>query len=694
MKPSDLHLFRSYGRPAITPDGDVIAALATPDLSSDSYRGVLHLLRDGADPVEFTHGPRDSAPVLSPDGATVVFLRAGESGPPQLHAMPRAGGEPRRLTDPSVHPLGASAVTFSPDGRSIAYLAPVPEPGRCGTPAESDAEPEGGGDKKDGAKREKGAGPDKPAPEAEAPRRITRMSYRSDGKGFVLDKAEQIFLLRLLDDDGAPAPDAEPTRLTTEDGPIGRPAFTPDGRQVLYVRRTGPDTLRAEIAAVATDIAEPTVGRTLIDTAGDSASPVVHGDTVYYVGNAFAGNDFAGHTDGLWAAPLSGGTPRRLTDEQTVQVDAMAGEPIVVGDAVLVAVADRGSVSLRAVPAAGDRVALDDLPALIAGRRVVKAFSVTADRVAAVVAGPGSTGDVVTVALGDPGKGGRGNDGDRSASQQRVLTDVSAPLREAGLARVEEITGTAPDGYPVHGWLVLPPTGDGARSAQPYPVLLDVHGGPHSAYTWAVFDEAQIYATHGYAVVLPNPRGSAGYGLEHGRSIVGRLGTIDADDVLALLDAALERDDVDPGRVGVMGGSYGGFMTSWLASHAADRFVAGISERAVNAWDSFTGSSDIGFFFSEGYVGTDRDEQWARSPLAHADRIGIPLLIIHSEQDWRCPLEQAQRLFVALKLRGHETELLVFPGEGHELSRSGRPRHRRQRFEAILDWWGRYLPVG
>jgi dipeptidyl aminopeptidase/acylaminoacyl peptidase len=256
------------------------------------------------------------------------------------------------------------------------------------------------------------------------------------------------------------------------------------------------------------------------------------------------------------------------------------------------------------------------------------------------------------------------------------------------VAELVELTGTAPDGYPVHGWLVLP-AGEG-----PHPVLLDVHGGPHHAYSWGIFDEAQVYAGAGYAVVLPNPRGSAGYGQAHGRAVIGRLGTIDADDVLALLDAAVARPDCDGDRVGVMGGSYGGFMTSWLASHAPERFVAGISERAVNAWDSFSGSSDIGYYFADSYLGEDPAALWPTSPLAHADSIGIPLLIMHSEQDWRCPLEQAQRLFVALKRRGAPVEMLIFPGEGHELSRSGRPQHRVQRFQAILDWWQRHLPVG
>lgn len=296
------------------------------------------------------------------------------------------------------------------------------------------------------------------------------------------------------------------------------------------------------------------------------------------------------------------------------------------------------------------------------------------DRLMAVVATGGSPGEVVQFNPARPGPG-------------RRLTDLAAPLRQSGLRPVETLTGTAPDGYPVHGFLVRP-AGDG-----PHPVLLDVHGGPHAAYTGSFFDEAQVYAAAGYSVVLPNPRGSAGYGQDHGRAAVRHLGTVDVDDVLTLLDAALQRPDSDAARVGVMGGSYGGFMTTWLAGHYPGRFTAAISERALNAWDSFAGSSDIGYFFAHNYVGPTREEQWAASPLAAADAIDIPMLIIHSEQDWRCPLEQGQRLFVALANRGAPVEMMIFPGEGHELSRSGRPRHRLDRFDAVLEWWSRHLPV-
>ncbi len=637
MKPTDLSLLKVAGRPAVAPDGEVFVALSTPDLDEDRYAGrILRIPAGTGEPTDFTVGPRDSAPALSPDGSTLVFCRAGETGPAQLYAMPRAGGEPRKLTD---HKLGASAVVFAPDSSRIAYLAPVPETGRYGTDEKIKAE-------------------------GEAPRRIDRLTYRVDGKGFLLDKPEQIFVLDLT-------PGATPRQVTAEPGGAGRGSFTPDGRRLVYARETGPDELSSELAVVDVD-ADRSIGDLLAATAGDAADPVVAGDAVLYTGAAYSGHDFAGRSNGLWAVPLAGGAPRRITDEATVNLDA--GEPVVLGDAALILVQDRGAVQLCSVPLTADNRPLAELTTVLGGKRVVKGFSVSRTFLAATVADPQTPGEVVRVDLT--------GDGD-----EVTVTDFGADLRAAGVRELIELDTAAPDGYPVHGWLVLP-EGDG-----PHPVLLNVHGGPHAQYGWGLFDEAQVYAAAGYAVVMGNPRGSSGYGQEHGRAIVGAMGTVDVDDVLALLDAALTRDDLAEDRVGVMGGSYGGFMTSWLAGHTGRKFVAGISERAVNAWDSFSGASDIGHFFAEGYVGTDRAVQWDRSPLAYADDIEIPLLIVHSEHDWRCPLEQAQRLFVALRTRGGEAEMLLFPAEGHELSRSGRPKHRLQRFEAFLDWWGVHLPV-
>ena len=250
---------------------------------------------------------------------------------------------------------------------------------------------------------------------------------------------------------------------------------------------------------------------------------------------------------------------------------------------------------------------------------------------------------------------------------------------------MEEITATAPDGYPVHGWVVRP------EGAGPHPVLLMIHGGPFTQYGLRLFDEAQVYAGAGYAVIMGNPRGSSGYGQAHGTAIIGDAATIASADLLALLETGLATGGLDGSRTGVLGGSYGGYMTTWLAAHHGQRFKAAVSERAVNAIDSFHGSSDIGWAFAGALWGPDPAGWAAQNPLRYAGQIGIPMLIVHSEHDWRCPLEQAQRLFVALKLRGVPVEMLLFPGEGHELTRNGRPSHRVARFEAILDWWDRHL---
>lgn len=651
VKPDDITLINVPGEPAVAPDGTVLLALTSPDTAKDRY--AAHLLAfgpNGSAPRDLTFGPRDSAPVVSPDGHSVVFLRAGGTGPPQLHVIDLRGGEARAL---AAHPLGASRPVFSADGDRIVYLAPVPEAGRYGTDPDT-------------------------SPEAEPARRIDRMSYRRDGKGFLLDKPEQVFVLALGGQN-------EPVQLTAEPGIAGGPIFLPDGR-IAYLRAVNPDQPQIEIASVAATAPEggPGVGDRLVTAAGNADQLVVGGSSLFYLGVEFEGIDSAGRTQGLWCVPTEGGAPRRMTGPE-IEVDGTS-RPVVLEDAVLISVLDHGRVSLRSVRLDADRGPATDLTDVLAGQRVVTSFSArrTDGRtdggvtVAATIADPATPGELVTIEVSAQGQ---------PIAAEQTRSEFAAGLRSAGVADQIEITATAPDGYPVHGFLVLPP-GDG-----PHPVLLVVHGGPHASYGWGLFDEAQAYAAAGYAVVLPNPRGSAGYGLEHGRTVLGRLGSVDADDVLALLDAALSRADCDAGRVGVMGGSYGGFMTSWLASHAPDRFTAAISERAVNAWDSFAGSSDIGYYFAQAYTGPDRESQWKASPLAYADAIALPLLIIHSEHDWRCPVEQGQRLYVALKQRGAPVELLLFPSEGHELSRSGRPRHRVQRFDAILEWWDRYLPV-
>jgi dipeptidyl aminopeptidase/acylaminoacyl peptidase len=191
-------------------------------------------------------------------------------------------------------------------------------------------------------------------------------------------------------------------------------------------------------------------------------------------------------------------------------------------------------------------------------------------------------------------------------------------------------------------------------------------------------------------VIRTNPRGSAGYGEAHARAIKNRLGTVDADDLLAMLDAVAARPDIDRGRIGVLGGSYGGFMTAWLAAHHGHRFRAAVCERGVYAWDSMMGTSDIGLAAAS-MVGPDPARWRAQSPLTHAERMRIPMLLLHWEGDLRVPFEQAQRLYAALRALRRPVELAVFPAGNHNASRNGPPAQRIARFETILEWFKRHM---
>ena len=275
-----------------------------------------------------------------------------------------------------------------------------------------------------------------------------------------------------------------------------------------------------------------------------------------------------------------------------------------------------------------------------------------------------------------------------NGAEATLLTSFGDAASEAGVVAPKEFEAFGREGYPLHGWIATP-AGEG-----PFPVILQIHGGPYASYGIHLFDETQVLVDAGYAVVYSNPRGSAGYGRQHGRSIRHAMGTVDFHDVIDFLDAAVAADSrLDGSRTGVMGGSYGGYLTAWIIAHD-HRFAGAIVERGFLDPVSFQGTSDIGSFFGDEYVGTDPSAMAAQSPMAVVGQVRTPTFVIHSELDYRCPLEQATRYYTALKRQGTPTEMLLFPGENHELTRGGRPSHRVQRFAAVLDWWGRYLPIG
>lgn len=664
MQPHDLELFRQPGAPAPHPNGTWAAiAISRPDLTADAYHSQLwHLDTESGALKPLTSGAKDTAPAISPDGEWLAFLRATDKTP-QVYLAPvnehGLAAEPRRVTD---HPLGAQGpLRF--DGHRLAYLAPVPEEGRYGTDPD--------------------VGPGK-----EPPRHITNFTYRTDGRGFYLDRPTHVFTIDVTNAAldplaSAPEPKAEKpalggTGITPEQLTYGSDGFSSptwfDGD--LLALRANRDALHSDLVRISPAGETATVELPHLETEGASGTWTVHalaadpGDPrkLWMLLADYGPDrmDFIGRMGALASARLSGAAIEQLTIHSDPRTSSLSADVFeAASDGVYVARENRGTVELARFDGETLTTAFEGTVAVSAG---------------AALAGGGAL--IVAATSTSPGEVFRIDDG------ARQLTDLSRRLlAEVEFFEPEDVVIHGPDGYPVHGW-VTTPSGPG-----PHPVLLLIHGGPHAAYTPTFFDEVQVYTRAGYAVVFCNPRGSSSYGQDHGRAITGVWGTLDSQDIMAFLDGVLaSRADLDAGRVGVLGGSYGGYMTAWLTTRSG-RWAGAIVERGFLDAFSFEGSSDIGWFFGRRYLGEDPEVVAAQNPMSHIDEVQTPTLVIHSEEDWRCPIEQGQRWFVGLKRRGVHAEFLVFSGEGHELSRSGTPKHRVARFEHILKWWATHLPT-
>ncbi|MFK0006308.1 prolyl oligopeptidase family serine peptidase [Paenarthrobacter sp. NPDC090520] len=663
MKPEQLPLLNTVSAPAIHPDGTrAVVAVTRPDFDTDSYVGQLWTVP--LDPAKhsrrITRGFRDTAPAFSPDGLVLAFLRSDQDGKPQLFVVESAGGEPQRI---SAQHAGVGGFEWAPDSHRIVFTSRVPEPGRYGTVDDVTAG-------------------------REDPRLISSKQYRMNGLGYTADQRQQLFVVDVPELGSEPAfrprgraaheqshaaftdvPQAR--QLTFGDADHESPVFAPDGRHLYFVaalHETHDDDLVASVYRLDVQGGQPEA----VHPSNHSPQTVnavrvsTNGEWLFYTAQDLGESriDFVARNTVLFVMPVGGGEARPLTDAEHLDV---SGPLQPCGpDSVLVLNTALGTVELLEVAADGGIIPL------VHGARVVLGATVAANGEMAVSFSDASTvGDLASLDRGE----------------LRLLTDFSANLRNhSQVSEPRDLEAAAQDGNPVHGWVVMP---DGPG---PHPVLLTIHGGPFAQYTGAFFDEAQVYAAAGYAVVMCNPRGSAGYGQAHGRAIKERMGTVDMQDVLAFLDAALRKyPALDKERLGIMGGSYGGYLTAWTIAHD-HRFKGAIVERGFLDPVSFHGSADIGWFFGGEYTGGTPEQLQAQSPMAVVGGVRTPTLVIHSENDLRCPIEQGQRYYSELKFCGVETSLLVFPGEDHELSRSGTPHHRRARFQHILSWWAQHLP--
>jgi dipeptidyl aminopeptidase/acylaminoacyl peptidase len=457
--------------------------------------------------------------------------------------------------------------------------------------------------------------------------RLAFVSARHDR--WDLDLAEDLWLIGVDGIDG-------PMKLTETVAAYMHPSWSPDGGRVAYLR-------------FATPLDEPRHAQV-------GVLNVASGERI----------------------ELTGGLDRNCAPYPD------ARNPVWDGDTLLFTVEDAGNVHLYRVAADGGA----EPRLVVGGRRCLSGWDAAGGKVAFVASRPRHPAEVFVIDAGEDGN-------------ERQLSELSKPFTDAiDLAEPERFTAVAGDGTEVECWAIPPVvTEPGGR----YPTLLNVHGGPFAQYGNRFFDEFQLQAGAGFGVVYCNPRGSSGYSEAWGRAIrwpeaesdpgSGWAG-VDYDDVMACIDEAGKRFSwIDTDRLGVMGGSYGGYMTSWIVGHN-DKFRAACSERSANNLLSLEQCSDVATAFRS-FVGKshleDPDAYLRQSPITYVRQINTPLLIVHSEEDLRCPIGQAQELFVALRLLGRETQLICFPGESHELSRSGSPRHRIMRAEIILDWFRNHL---
>lgn len=676
----DLYRLELVSEPAISPDGKhiIYRQQRVERKTEKKYANlwVASTTLDAGSPKQFTYGDQnDSSPRWSPDGRQIAFLsnRGDKEKPPQIYIIPFDGGEARPLTSIEGE---ITLVDWSPDGKKLLCLVRKTD--------EEQLERE-----KDEQKKKLGV----------VSRQYTRLFYKLDGYGYLPHERTHIWLVDART--GKAKPLTEGNAWDEAD-----PAFSPDGTQIAFLsnRAKDPDQSPDKIDLFVLDLggaltsgfdksSSALSARKIKTPTGYKSRPVFSpdGKWIAYLGREGEGEDWRNLN--LWIVPADGSkAPKNLTAQYDLQCGASilgdCGAPDQApptwspdGKFIYFQAALHGSVTLK-------RISIDNaqITEVVGEGGAVgsPSFDKSHSRVAYFFGQMHDPGQIHLKELTNGPSTGSGT--------TRHLTRVNRALFESlELSKVEEVWFKGPDGNDLQGWVMFPPGFDPKKK---YPSILEIHGGPLTQYGKLFMHEFYFLAAQGYVVYFCNPRGGRGYGEAHARAIYGAWGGADYADLMAWADWMAEKPYIDPSRMGVTGGSYGGYMTLWIIGHTA-RFKAAVAQRVVSNFVSEWGSSDYNWTFEYEVMAEppykDVQKWWDLSPMKYIGNAKTPTMITHSENDLRCPIEQGEQAFVALKRLGVETEFIRFPEEFHGLSRTGRTDRRIARLGHIARWMGKYL---
>jgi dipeptidyl aminopeptidase/acylaminoacyl peptidase len=655
IQSTDLYQLKSVNNPQFSPNGEKFLFVQT-EITEEEKKYRSHIFvgnKNGEEIVQWTFGKvRDINPSWAPNGKMVGFL-SNRTGKQQVYIMNERGGEPRQVT---YCPNGVNEFIWSPSSDEIIISFSLGLDEELNSEVASE-------DKEKNLE----------------PMVVEKLAYKSDTSGFFNHKYSQLARVNILD--------GKIEQLTEGTFNHSLGSWSPDGKQIAIFTNPSDEAEYELISDVyVLDLESKQMERvTNSDGNYSQANWSPDGNYLSFIGH---GKEYLSATlSRIWIYHCDEKILTCLTKDWDVQIADVAIGDFHFGNMAkgLTWTSDSQGFYFLASDQGSTAVYYGDIEGLIYpvihDDQHVYGFTVDVHTHTAIAAisTPSHPGDLFWF--------------DLKTGEKTQITKVNEKfLNEVELASAEPISFEAPDGWNIHGWLMKPV---GIESTEKVPLVLEIHGGPHAMYANTYFHEFQTIVAKGIAVLFINPRGSDGYGQEFVDAVRGDYGGKDYIDLMSAVDYALETYDfIDENRIGVTGGSYGGFMTNWIVGHT-DRFKAAVTERSICNWISFYGVSDIGYFFTEWEVLRGEkfnvEKLWNASPLKYVDNIKTPLLILHGEKDYRCPIEQAEQLYISLKHKKKTTKLVRFPESNHDLSRQGDPNLRIHRINHIADWFENYL---